>query len=72
MKAKYGCRPHIDGQQPSSWTCARATVSYLGGADNGLSEAQLSLVRWCATLECELEAMEVLHINLGNEGTSQC
>lgn len=33
-------------------------VSDLGGPDAGLSEAQISLVRRCATIEVELEAME--------------
>ena len=37
-----------------------------------LRASESAPVRRCATLECELEAMKVLHINLGNEGTSQC
>src|SRR5262249_48982516 len=58
-----GTAVHVDGNGNSAWTrrfvdlCA-SHVSDLGGPDNGLSEAQLSLVRRCATIECELEAME--------------
>ncbi len=57
-----GRRSFVDGDGNSAWArrwrdLIALHVSDLGGAD-AMSEAQLSLVRRCATIEAELEAAE--------------
>jgi hypothetical protein len=60
----------IEGDENSPWARRRYDlvalhVSDLGGAD-GLSEAQLSLIRRISTLECELERLDG-KLSLGQE-----
>ena len=65
-----GRRPFVVGDARSPWArrhrdLLELHVADLGGAD-GLSEAQLSLIRRISTLECELERLDG-QLSLGQE-----